>query len=213
VQEAQQVVAAAHDWSSISDANVQTLTSGADPRFVPLPSALSRIIPNSMTLDNRAVWGPLPTAEWSLAVKGQPRAHRPFFTTLGGQIGLAGAASGGELIYGYIAGVPDYDADPDETVLGAGVPEFVRMFESCILWSALAAYRDSKGLPAQTAAAQAAASIADARARDMPIGALTLVKRRLPASWPALATGSGGGIVDADLEHALLDDFAPDEAP
>jgi hypothetical protein len=78
------------------------------------------------------------------------------------------------LAYGYIVACPDYADDLEETALGAGVPELVKMFESCIQYSALAAYRDSKGLPAATAGAQAAAALADAKSRDQPIGALSV---------------------------------------
>jgi hypothetical protein len=212
VQEAQDVVAAAHDWSSITSGVAQILPAGTDPASVPLPASLSRIVPDSVRLDNRHIRGPLAAAEWDLITSGV-RTRGPVFTLRGGHLMLAHVSGGGMLAYSYVTAVPEYASDPSETALGAGVPEFVKMFEGCILWAALAAYRDSKGLPAQTAAAQAAASIADARTRDLPIGAQTLVRRRPAPSWPAFAVGAGGGIVDADLEHALLDDFAPDEAP
>jgi hypothetical protein len=128
-----------------------------------------------------------------------------------GKLLVTPGGSGGVLSYSYVTAVPDYASDPDETVLGAGVPEFVRMFEGCILWAALAAYRDSKGLPAQTAAAQAAAAIADARTRDLPIGALTLVKRRHHHHHGGINIAGNAPITD--YEHALLDDFAPDDDP
>jgi hypothetical protein len=106
--------------------------------------------------------------------------------------------------------VPDFVSDPDETALGAGVPELVRMFETVILYSALAAYRDSKGLPAGTASAQAMAALADARGRDQPVGALTMLKRRHHHHRGGISIT---GPITAGLDHALLDDLEPDDDP
>jgi hypothetical protein len=216
VQEAQQVVAAAHDWSTLTSGVVTTLPEPNTDTYpwisVTLPpDSLSRIVPDSVLLDNRRIAGPLTTAEWiNVAAGTMRRTALPAYSVHQGKLVFIGAHAGQQLVYAYIAAVPDYASDPQETALGAGVPEFVRMFESCILWSALAAYRDSKGLPAGTAAAQAAASIADARTRDLPIGAQTLVRRHRHHGHGGLVVA---GPVTAGLEHALLDDLEPDDDP
>jgi hypothetical protein len=48
--------------------------------------------------------------------------------------------------------------------------------ERCILYSAMALYRDAKGLPAGSATAQAMGCIAEAKGRDQPIGAMSLAR-------------------------------------
>jgi hypothetical protein len=214
VQEAQQQVAAAHDWSSITASVAQTLPGGTDPATVALPAGLARIIPDSVHLDHRHVRGALNAAEWD-GLRSGIHALRPAYTLRGGKLLLTPGSAGGLLSYSYVMAVPDYQADPDETVLGAGVPEFVVMFEGCILYAALAAYRDSKGLPAGTAAATAAGAISDAKARDLPIGAMSMVQRRrrhLDSGIVITGVGTGGGGT-ADLSHAILDDFEPDDDP
>lgn len=209
VQEAQSAVSTAYDWSTLATNFVTSLSSGSNlSRSVSLPDDLARIIPDSVTLDNRKLWGPLTAAEWDQIAIGAGSA-RPAFSLLTGKLWLTGAGSGGALCVGYVAAVPDYANDSDETYLGRDQPELVRMFETVILYSALAAYRDSKGLPAGTAAAQAMAALADARTRDQPVGALTLARRHRHHHGGLIVTMPGGG----DLTHALLDDLAPDDDP
>ena len=207
VQEAQQAVAAAHNWSSIIVGTDTTIIAPVQPAArVPIPDNVARIIPNTVRLNDRMVRGPLALAEWFEA----PGVGLPAWTLSQQYMHIQGANVGDRLRYGLITAVSDYASDPDETALGAGVPEFVRMFETCILWSALAAYRDSKGLPAGTAASQAAAAIADARTRDLPIGAMTLTQRRRrhDHGGPMLT-----GNAPIDYAHALLDDLKPDDDP
>jgi len=209
VQEAQQAVAAAHEWSTITSGFAQALTTMVDPASVTLPTGLARVISDSVYLDNRHVRGAFNQAEWDALLRGMKRLW-PAYTQRGGKMLITPGANGGTLSFSYIVGVPDYSADPEETALGAGVPEFVVMFEGCILYAALAAYRDSKGLPAGTAAAQAAAAINDAKARDLPVGAMTVTRHHRHH-------GHGGisitGPITAGLEHALLDDLEPDDDP
>lgn len=206
VQEAQQAVATAYDWSTLVGGVAQSVT-GTSPATYALPAGLARIIPDSMRLDGCHVRGALTTAEWDLLLAGLARG--PAYTLRAGKLLLA-HGGGGLLEYSYVGAVPDFVSDPDETALGGGVPELVRMFESCILYGALAAYRDSKGLPAGTAASQAMAALADARGRDQPVGALTLAKRHHHHRHGGISII---GPVTAGLDHALLDDLEPDDDP
>jgi len=213
VQEAQMAVASAYDWSTLATGVVSTLPPpiGSDNHIrVTIGNDVSRIIPNSVLIDNRPVYGPLTSAEWLNASTGATRFPKPAYTLQHGSILFTGATAGAQLVYGYIQECIDFANDQQETVLGAGVPEFVRMFENCILYAALAAYRDSKGLPAGTAAAQAMATLADARGRDQPVGALTLVQRRHHHRHGGISIT---GPITTGLDHALLDDLQPDDDP
>lgn len=178
VQEAQQAVAAAYDWSTLTKSLEVSVSASSGVVAVPFPSDLARLVPDSVYLGQIPVAGPLTQPEWQNLLRLQPAATLPAWTLAAGAIQLSGAGLFGPLAYRYVTAVPDYAGDLDGTGLGAGVPEFVRLFESCILYAALAAYRDAKGLPAGTAAAQAAASIADAKARDQPVGALSMSRHR-----------------------------------
>jgi hypothetical protein len=194
VQEAQQAVASAYDWATLTKSLEVAVAAGSGVVAVPLPTDVAQLVPDSVYLGQIPVTGPLTQPEWQDLLR-WPSATFPAFTLAGGQLQLSGAGLFGPLAYRYVAAVPDYTADPQETALGAGVPELVRLFESCVLYAALAAYRDAKGLPAGTAAAQASALIADAKGRDQPVGALSLSRhyRWRRHGFTVIGTGSGGG--------------------
>jgi hypothetical protein len=179
VQEAQQQVAASYDWATLTGSATVTLASTGGVMAVPLAADVARIVPDTMYLA-QSIWvrGPLTHAEWQELTR-IPGTPGPAFTLAQGKIQLAAGGFAGPLAYRYITAVPDYTTDGGETALGGGQAELVRLMERCVLYSAIALYRDAKGLPSSSATAQAMGCLAEAKTRDQPIGPMTLVRRRL----------------------------------
>lgn len=167
VNEAQQRVAAEHDWQVLLR-DFQAPVTAPEQAFV-LPADFARLVPDSLWLVGIRwrVQGPVSVAEWEERKRRLLPTVVPIFALSQGQILLRSPYRSETMTGRYVAVVPDMATDAAVSALGAGL-------ERLILLCAVALYRDAKGLPTQNAAAQYQSALSLARARDLPVGMLSL---------------------------------------
>jgi hypothetical protein len=149
-------------------------------------SPIDRLLPDTAWLDEWPVEGPLSEAEWERRVQSTDAGQigrsgeadfRPGFTVRDGTIQLVSCPVGKVFSVGTVAAVPDLAADTDISVLTSSTGNLAAGFSRLIALCAVMLYRDAKGLPSASAAAQYLSALAAAKNAAAPIGALSLARR------------------------------------
>lgn len=178
VNEAQRRVADEADWQTLlrdGFGDLVPVDGYADEVALRLPDDCDHVIPDSvwMTRLRRKVRGPLTLAEWEFRRSAVVSAIDPVFTVSDGTL-LVRATSGtsvSDLVtLRYAALVPDLTADGQASALGVKL-------ERLILLCAVVLYRDAKGLPVGTSSQQYLSALQLAKARDQPVGVMTMGRR------------------------------------